>query len=271
MQPATGDFACARIVDSHQCFILAGRSMAVTYAVCVRFTDWHSWILALMDIAVMASRAMMFVVHRLAVRGSSALAWLQEGARAAVVFCQQGSTTLRCVQVAQLAPVKGSKEKPGGQLRTDNKKPIVALAAAPCQKLEVLVLYVDGSLSSCTCSPATRVMATRWCIAVDPGTVALHQVRQRTAFPPDPASVGGRTGMPMQTCAAGHDTWIVMPCRVPAAPHADSLLSGCSCIPGTTVMATPLAYCNGPPGQPSLTGARITLAGNCYWLDWPAS
>ncbi|CAK0749293.1 hypothetical protein CVIRNUC_001899 [Coccomyxa viridis] len=103
------------------------------------------------------------------------LVLLGEGARAAVVFCQQGSTTLRCVQVAQLAPVKGSKEKPGGQLRTDNKKPIVALAAAPCQKLEVLVLYVDGSLSSCTCSPATRVMATRWCIAVDPGTAALHQ------------------------------------------------------------------------------------------------
>ena len=118
-----------------------------------------------------------------------------------MVFCQQGSTTLRCVQVAQLAPVKGSKEKPGGQLRTDNKKPIVALAAAPCQKLEVLVLYVDGSLSSCTCSPATRVMATRWCIAVDPGTAALHQVRQRAPCSPDPASVGDRTGTSM------HDLW----------------------------------------------------------------
>ena len=172
----------------------------MTYAVCKCYTNWHSrghrkwqeigdWI----------------VVHKLALRGSSALACLQEGARAAVVFCQQGSTTLRCVQVSQLTPVKGSKEKPGGQLRTDNKKPIVALAAAPCQKLEVLVLYVDGSLSSCTCNPATRVMATRWCIAVDPGTVALHQVRQRTPSIPDPTSMSNRTSTLTLTAGAWHD------------------------------------------------------------------
>ena len=161
--------------------------------------------LALLAPAAMANHAILIVVHKLALRGSSALARLQEGARAAVVFCQQGSTTMRCVQVAQLAPVKGSKEKPGGQLRTDNKKPIVALAAAPCQKLEVLVLYVDGSLSSCTCSPATRVMATRWCIAVDPGTAALHQVGQRAPITPDPAILGDRTGMLMQTCGVGRN------------------------------------------------------------------
>lgn len=95
-----------------------------------------------------------------------------------MVFCQQGSTTVRCLQVSQLTPVKGSKEKPGGQLRTDNKKPIVALAAAPCQKLEVLVLYADGSLSSCTCNPAIRTFVTRWCIAVDPARTVLHQVHQ---------------------------------------------------------------------------------------------
>ena len=93
-----------------------------------------------------------------------------------MVFCQQGSTTVRCLQVFQLTPVKGSKEKPGGQLRTDNKKPIVALAAAPCQKLEVLVLYADGSLSSCTCNPATRTIVTRWCISVDPARTVLHKV-----------------------------------------------------------------------------------------------
>ncbi len=101
---------------------------------------------------------------------------LQEGSKATVVFCQQGSTTVRCLQVSQLVPVKGSKEKPGGQLRTDNKKPIAALAAAPCQKLEVLVLYADGSLSSCTCNPATRTIVTRWCIAVDPARTVLHKV-----------------------------------------------------------------------------------------------
>ena len=159
--------------------------------------------LALLAPAATANHAILIVVHKLALRGVSALARLQEGARAAVVFCQQGSTTLRCVQVAQLAPAKGSKEKPGGQLRTDNKKPIVALAAAPCQKLEVLVLYVDGSLSSCTCSPATRVMATRWCIAVDPGTAALHQVGQRAPITPGPAILGDRTGMWTQTLLAG--------------------------------------------------------------------
>ncbi len=37
----------------------------------------------------------------------------QEGSKATVVFCQQGSTTVRCLQVSQLTPVKGSKEKPG--------------------------------------------------------------------------------------------------------------------------------------------------------------
>ncbi|CAL5222539.1 g4916 [Coccomyxa viridis] len=103
------------------------------------------------------------------------LALLGEGSKATVVFCQQGSTTVRCLQVSQLVPVKGSKEKPGGQLRTDNKKPIAALAAAPCQKLEVLVLYADGSLSSCTCNPATRTIVTRWCIAVDPARTVLHK------------------------------------------------------------------------------------------------
>ncbi len=66
---------------------------------------------------------------------------------------------------------------PGGQLRTDNKKPIVALATAACQKLEVLVLYADGSLSSCTCNPATRTIVTRWCIAVDPARTILDQVK----------------------------------------------------------------------------------------------
>lgn len=103
---------------------------------------------------------------------------LQDGLKAMVIFCQQGSTTVRCLRVSQLVPVKGSKEKPGGQLRTDNKKPIVALAGAPCQKMEVLVLYADGSLSSCTCNPATRTIATRWCIAVDPARTVLDQVGQ---------------------------------------------------------------------------------------------
>ena len=193
---------------------------------------------------------------------------LQEGARAAVVFCQQGSTTLRCVQVAQLAPAKGSKEKPGGQLRTDNKKPIVALAAAPCQKLEVIVLYVDGSLSNCICSPATRVMATRWCIAVDPGAAALHQVRQRTPITPDPALLGNRTGMSTQPFGGRVQQ---KPCRVPAVPQTKDNLSGCTCNPATGVMATPLACCNGPPGLPSLTGAHLTLPGNRCRLHWPPS
>ena len=171
-----------------------------------------------------------------------------------MVFCQQGSTTLRCVQVSQLTPVKGSKEKPGGQLRTDNKKPIVALAAAPCQKLEVLVLYVDGSLSSCTCNPATRVMATRWCIAVDPGTAALHQVRQSAPFPPNALCVRDRTGMSTLAFWAGHNRLLCPAERQQRLTQTASFLAA----PATchNSHGHPLAFCDGPPGRPSLTGVN---------------
>ena len=79
--------------------------------------------LALLAPAAMANHAILIVVHKLALRGVSALARLQEGARAAVVFCQQGSTTLRCVQVAQLAPVKGSRKSRAGSCAPTTRSP----------------------------------------------------------------------------------------------------------------------------------------------------
>lgn len=75
--------------------------------------------------------------------------------------------TVRCVQLAATAATKGSKDKPGGQLKSDNKKPIVALAAHHADRQSLLVLYADGTLSSFLCSLFNRTMTTQWTLPVE--------------------------------------------------------------------------------------------------------
>ena len=59
---------------------------------------------------------------------------LQDGSGGHLLFCQHGAATLRCAALAFTGPAKGSREKQGGQLRADAKKPIVALVAHPCDR-----------------------------------------------------------------------------------------------------------------------------------------
>lgn len=65
------------------------------------------------------------------------------------------------------AAAKGSKDKPGGQLKSDLKKPIVALAANHTERQSLLLLYADGALACSVCSPSTRTMSTRWILSPD--------------------------------------------------------------------------------------------------------
>ena len=83
------------------------------------------------------------------------------------MFCQNGSTSVRCASMAMKASAKGTKDKPGGQLKSDVKKPIVALAANHTERQSLLLLYADGALSCSVCSPSTRTMATRWILSLD--------------------------------------------------------------------------------------------------------
>ena len=57
-----------------------------------------------------------------------------------ILYCQHGGTSVRLVYTVMPAPVAGKKnvEKQGGQLKGDNKKPIVAMAAYPSGELEEL-------------------------------------------------------------------------------------------------------------------------------------
>ena len=50
-----------------------------------------------------------------------------------ILYCQHGGTSLRLVYTVMPAPIAGKKspEKQGGQLKGDNKKPIVAMAPHP--------------------------------------------------------------------------------------------------------------------------------------------
>jgi hypothetical protein len=50
-----------------------------------------------------------------------------------ILYCQHGGTSVRLVYTVMPAPIAGKKstEKQGGQLKGDNKKPIVALAPHP--------------------------------------------------------------------------------------------------------------------------------------------
>jgi hypothetical protein len=58
----------------------------------------------------------------------------QDGAGAHLLFCTHGAATLRCAVLGFQGPAKGGREKQGGQLRADAKKPIVALSAHPCDR-----------------------------------------------------------------------------------------------------------------------------------------
>ncbi len=50
-----------------------------------------------------------------------------------ILYCQHGGTSVRLVYTVMPAPIAGKKstEKQGGQLKGDNKKPIVAMAPHP--------------------------------------------------------------------------------------------------------------------------------------------
>ncbi len=100
----------------------------------------------------------------------------QDKAGNSVVFCQNGSTSVRCVSMAGKATAKGSKEKPGGQLKSDLKRPIVALAASHTERQSLLLLHADGALSCSVCSPSTRTMTTRWVVSVDAPRAQISQV-----------------------------------------------------------------------------------------------
>ncbi|EIE25272.1 hypothetical protein COCSUDRAFT_65173 [Coccomyxa subellipsoidea C-169] len=75
------------------------------------------------------------------------MAVLPDKAGNSVVFCQNGSTSVRCVSMAGKATAKGSKEKPGGQLKSDLKRPIVALAASHTERQSLLLLHADALIA----------------------------------------------------------------------------------------------------------------------------
>lgn len=100
----------------------------------------------------------------------------QDKVGGSVVFCQNGSTSVRCVQLAAHAAAKGGKDKPGGQLKSDTKKPILALAANHTERHLLLLLYADGTLACCMCSPSTRTMSTRWTLPLEVSRLNIAQV-----------------------------------------------------------------------------------------------
>ncbi len=63
--------------------------------------------------------------------------WMNErmlqGPQPMILYCQHGGTSVRLVYTVMPAPIAGKKstEKQGGQLKGDNKKPIVAMAPHP--------------------------------------------------------------------------------------------------------------------------------------------
>ena len=56
-----------------------------------------------------------------------------QGPQPQILYCQHGGTSVRLVYTVMPAPVAGKKsaEKQGAQLKSDNKKPIVAMAPHP--------------------------------------------------------------------------------------------------------------------------------------------
>lgn len=56
-----------------------------------------------------------------------------QGPEPQILYCQHGGTSVRLVYTVMPAPIAGKKsvEKQGAQLKGDNKKPIVAMAAHP--------------------------------------------------------------------------------------------------------------------------------------------
>jgi hypothetical protein len=103
---------------------------------------------------------------------------VQHGGGISMVFCQHGSTSVRCVETKLQSAVRSSKEKQGGQLKTDIKKPIVALAAHPSERLGLLALHADGVLSCFACNIQMRSMTVRWAAEVWVTKAMIAQVQE---------------------------------------------------------------------------------------------
>jgi hypothetical protein len=80
------------------------------------------------------------------------------------------------VEVTARSAAKNSKEKQGGQLKSDVKKPIVALAAHPTAKLGLLVLHADGMVFCFECNLQTRSMLAQWSAEVHHQKTLITQV-----------------------------------------------------------------------------------------------
>ncbi len=61
-----------------------------------------------------------------------------------ILYCQHGGTSVRLVYTVMPAPIAGKKsvEKQGGQLKGDNKKPIVAMAPHPSGAVLSILDYI---------------------------------------------------------------------------------------------------------------------------------
>ena len=84
---------------------------------------------------------------------------------------------MRCVEVTARLTAKTSKDKQGGQLKSDIKKPIIALAAHPSERLGVLALYADGVVSCFACNLQTRSLLVRWSAETQPQKTVITQVK----------------------------------------------------------------------------------------------
>ncbi|KAK9868616.1 hypothetical protein WJX84_006947 [Apatococcus fuscideae] len=78
-------------------------------------------------------------------------------------FGARGASTLRVVETNMHAPTKGQQQSQGAPLKSDNKKPIVALAAFPGDH-QLLLQFADGMLAAC--SVAQRSLTTLWSLQV---------------------------------------------------------------------------------------------------------
>ncbi|KAK9810383.1 hypothetical protein WJX72_009786 [[Myrmecia] bisecta] len=93
------------------------------------------------------------------------------GSKPTILYCPHGATSVRMVEYAPPPPVKGAKDRQGAQLKSDGRKPIIALAAHP-QDQQLLVLYADGTLSGCMVAQG-KALVPQWTIQVEAEKVAL--------------------------------------------------------------------------------------------------
>ncbi|KAK9864759.1 hypothetical protein WJX84_012411 [Apatococcus fuscideae] len=78
-------------------------------------------------------------------------------------FGPHGGTTLRIVETGVQIVGRGQQQAQGTFLKTDNKKPIVAMAAFPGDH-QLLLQFADGMLAAC--SVAQRSLTTLWSLQV---------------------------------------------------------------------------------------------------------